>query len=39
VFTAQRPREVSGINTRAELAEFENLIRRSAIRRLMIEAA
>jgi bifunctional UDP-N-acetylglucosamine pyrophosphorylase / glucosamine-1-phosphate N-acetyltransferase len=30
-------REVSGINTRAELAEFENLIRRSAIRRLMIE--
>jgi len=32
------PREVSGINTRAELAEFENLIRRSAIRRLMIES-
>jgi bifunctional UDP-N-acetylglucosamine pyrophosphorylase/glucosamine-1-phosphate N-acetyltransferase len=31
-------REVSGINTRAELAEFENLIRRSAIRRLMIDA-
>ena len=31
------PREVSGINTRAELAEFENLIRRSAIRRLMSE--
>ncbi len=31
-------REVSGINTRAELAEFENLIRRSAIRRLMIES-
>ena len=30
-------REVSGINTRAELAEFENLIRRSAIRKLMIE--
>jgi len=28
-------REVSGINTRAELAEFENLRRRSAIRRLM----
>lgn len=30
-------REVSGINTRAELAEFENLLRRSAIRRLMID--
>jgi bifunctional UDP-N-acetylglucosamine pyrophosphorylase/glucosamine-1-phosphate N-acetyltransferase len=30
-------REVSGINTRAELAEFENLIRRRTIRRLMIE--
>jgi bifunctional UDP-N-acetylglucosamine pyrophosphorylase/glucosamine-1-phosphate N-acetyltransferase len=32
------PREVSGINTRAELAEFENLIRRRSIRRLMMEA-
>jgi bifunctional UDP-N-acetylglucosamine pyrophosphorylase/glucosamine-1-phosphate N-acetyltransferase len=30
-------REVSGINTRAELAEFENLIRRRNIRRLMVE--
>ena len=30
-------REVSGINTRAELAEFENLIRRAAIRKLMLE--
>jgi len=30
-------REVSGINTRAELAEFENLIRRGTIRRLMLE--
>ena len=30
-------REVSGINTRAELAEFENLLRRSTIRRLMLE--
>src|SRR3954470_6800463 len=30
-------REVSGINTRAELAEFENLVRRRTIRRLMIE--
>jgi bifunctional UDP-N-acetylglucosamine pyrophosphorylase/glucosamine-1-phosphate N-acetyltransferase len=37
VFTHTDPREVSGINTRAELAEFENLLRRSAIRRLMIE--
>lgn len=31
-------REVSGINTRAELAEFENLQRRGTIRKLMIEA-
>ena len=31
-------REVSGINTRAELAEFENLLRRNTIRRLMLEA-
>ena len=31
-------REVSGINTRAELAEFENLIRRRTIRQLMMEA-
>jgi bifunctional UDP-N-acetylglucosamine pyrophosphorylase/glucosamine-1-phosphate N-acetyltransferase len=31
-------REVSGINTRAELAEFENLVRRRTIRRLMIES-
>jgi len=30
-------REVSGINTRAELAEFENLQRRNTIRKLMIE--
>jgi bifunctional UDP-N-acetylglucosamine pyrophosphorylase/glucosamine-1-phosphate N-acetyltransferase len=30
-------REVSGVNTRAELAEFENLMRRSTIRRLMLE--
>ena len=37
VYLHSDPREVSGINTRAELAEFENLIRRSAIRRLMIE--
>jgi bifunctional UDP-N-acetylglucosamine pyrophosphorylase/glucosamine-1-phosphate N-acetyltransferase len=31
-------REVSGINTRAELAEFENLLRRNTIRKLMIDA-
>jgi bifunctional UDP-N-acetylglucosamine pyrophosphorylase/glucosamine-1-phosphate N-acetyltransferase len=30
-------REVSGINTRAELAEFENLMRRSTIRKLMLD--
>ncbi len=30
-------REVSGINTRAELAEFENLLRRRTIRKLMLE--
>lgn len=31
-------REVSGINTRAELSEFENLMRRGTIRRLMVDA-
>jgi bifunctional UDP-N-acetylglucosamine pyrophosphorylase/glucosamine-1-phosphate N-acetyltransferase len=31
-------REVSGINTRAELAEFENLVRRNTIRKLMVES-
>ena len=30
-------REVSGINNRAELAEFENLLRRGTIRTLMLE--
>jgi bifunctional UDP-N-acetylglucosamine pyrophosphorylase / glucosamine-1-phosphate N-acetyltransferase len=30
-------REVAGVNTRAELAEFENLLRRSTIRHLMTE--
>lgn len=30
-------REVSGVNTRAELAEFENLLRRGTVRRLMVE--
>jgi bifunctional UDP-N-acetylglucosamine pyrophosphorylase/glucosamine-1-phosphate N-acetyltransferase len=37
VYLHDDPREVSGINTRAELAEFENLLRRNTIRRLMIE--
>jgi bifunctional UDP-N-acetylglucosamine pyrophosphorylase / glucosamine-1-phosphate N-acetyltransferase len=30
-------REVSGVNTLAELAEFENLLRRGTVRRLMVE--
>jgi bifunctional UDP-N-acetylglucosamine pyrophosphorylase / glucosamine-1-phosphate N-acetyltransferase len=30
-------REVSGVNTRAELSEFENLLRRNTIRNLMLE--
>src|SRR5216684_1129818 len=30
-------RELSGVNTRAELAEFENLLRRGTIRRLMLD--
>lgn len=30
-------REVSGINNRAELAEFENLLRRATIRNLLLE--
>ena len=38
VFLHSDTREVSGINTRAELAEFENLIRRAAVRRLMIDS-
>ncbi len=38
VYQHNDPREVSGINTRAELAEFENLLRRNTIRRLMIES-
>ena len=37
VVTHTDARELSGVNTRAELAEFENLLRRNAIRRLMIE--
>jgi bifunctional UDP-N-acetylglucosamine pyrophosphorylase/glucosamine-1-phosphate N-acetyltransferase len=38
VYLHNDPREVSGINTRAELAEFENLLRRNTIRRLMTES-
>jgi bifunctional UDP-N-acetylglucosamine pyrophosphorylase / glucosamine-1-phosphate N-acetyltransferase len=37
VYLHHDSREVSGINTRAELAEFENLIRRRTIRGLMME--
>jgi len=37
VFLHDEAREVYGINSRAELAEFENLIRRAAIRRLMTD--
>jgi bifunctional UDP-N-acetylglucosamine pyrophosphorylase/glucosamine-1-phosphate N-acetyltransferase len=38
VFIHVDAREVYGINTRAELAEFENLVRRNAVRRLMTES-
>ena len=38
VYVHNDAREAFGINTRAELAEFENLIRRSAIRRLMTDS-
>ena len=37
VYLHNDARELSGINTRAELAEFENLLRRGTIRTLMIE--
>ena len=37
VYRHDDAREVSGINTRAELAEFENLMRRNTVRRLMME--
>ncbi len=37
VYLHSDAREVYGVNTRAELAEFENLLRRNAIRRLMTE--
>jgi bifunctional UDP-N-acetylglucosamine pyrophosphorylase/glucosamine-1-phosphate N-acetyltransferase len=38
VYLHDDAREISGINTRAELAEFENLLRRNTIRKLMLEA-
>lgn len=38
VYLHNDAREVYGVNTRAELAEFENLLRRSTIRRLMTDA-
>ena len=37
VYVHDDAREVAGINTRAELAEFENLMRRNTIRRLMLD--
>lgn len=37
IYLHQDGREVSGINTRADLAEFENLLRRATIRGLMME--
>jgi bifunctional UDP-N-acetylglucosamine pyrophosphorylase/glucosamine-1-phosphate N-acetyltransferase len=37
VYAHDDSREVAGVNTRAELAEFENLLRRSTIRRLLLE--
>jgi bifunctional UDP-N-acetylglucosamine pyrophosphorylase/glucosamine-1-phosphate N-acetyltransferase len=37
IYQHQDAREVSGINTRAELAEFENLLRRRTIRRMMTQ--
>jgi bifunctional UDP-N-acetylglucosamine pyrophosphorylase / glucosamine-1-phosphate N-acetyltransferase len=37
VYLHEDSREVAGVNTRAELAEFENLLRRSTIRRLLLD--
>ncbi len=37
IFLHQDAREVYGVNTRAELAEFENLLRRNTVRKWMIE--
>lgn len=38
IFLHTDAREVSGINTRAELAEFENILRRRTLRRLMLDS-
>jgi len=38
VYLHHDAREVYGVNTRAELAEFENLVRRAAIRKLMVDS-
>jgi len=38
VYLHHDAREVYGVNSRAELAEFENLVRRTAIRRLMTDS-
>jgi bifunctional UDP-N-acetylglucosamine pyrophosphorylase/glucosamine-1-phosphate N-acetyltransferase len=38
VFAHADAREVSGINTRAELADFERLLRNRTLRKLMLEA-
>jgi bifunctional UDP-N-acetylglucosamine pyrophosphorylase/glucosamine-1-phosphate N-acetyltransferase len=38
LFLHQDAREVSGINTRVELAEFEGILRRRTVRRLMLES-
>lgn len=38
VYLHHDAREVYGVNTRAELSEFENLLRRATIRRLMTES-
>ena len=38
VYLHSDAREVSGVNNRAELAEFENLLRRGTIRRLMLDS-
>jgi len=37
VYLHHNAREVAGVNTRADLAEFENLLRRGTIRKLLIE--
>ncbi len=37
IYPHNDPLEVSGINTRADLAEFENLLRRGTIRSLMLD--